>query len=179
VELPVGHPAPWPARIVSGGQTGADRGGLDAAIALGIPHGGWCPRGRRAEDGAIPTRYQLRELDSRDYAARTERNVVDSDATVIVCRGPLAGGTALTARLARARGKPLLILTLDAAVSDGPVRPHNPDLSNSIAAASQALRRWLAERPVSVLNIAGPRESKCPGIQKTTRRVIVDALRYP
>jgi hypothetical protein len=76
-----------PSKIISGGQTGVDRAALDAAIELGIPHGGHCPRGRRAEDGRIPDRYQLTETDSAQYRVRTERNVLDADATLILCRG--------------------------------------------------------------------------------------------
>ena len=64
-----------------------DRGALDAAIQLGVPHGGWCPKGRLAEDGTIPARYQLRESDSADYCVRTEQNVLEGDATLILCRG--------------------------------------------------------------------------------------------
>ena len=78
-----------PRCIVSGGQTGVDRGALDAAIAAGIPHGGWCPRGRLAEDGPIAAQYQLRETRSAKYYIRTRKNVLDSDATLILCRGPL------------------------------------------------------------------------------------------
>ncbi len=91
------------ARIVSGGQTGVDRAALDVAIARRLPHGGWCPRGRRAEDGAVPARYALREHASPDYAARTERNVVDSDATLVLAIGSPTNGTALTVRLAARR----------------------------------------------------------------------------
>ena len=93
-------------KIISGGQTGVDRGALDAAISLGIPHGGWCPRGRLAEDGRIPDRYQLRETDSPDYPSRTEQNVLDSDATLILYRGRIAGGTEFTLRLAQQHGRP-------------------------------------------------------------------------
>ena len=70
-------------KIVSGGQTGADRGGLDASIHCELPHGGWCPKGRKAEDGRIPDKYQLVEMSTSDYLSRTEANVVDSDATVV------------------------------------------------------------------------------------------------
>jgi len=138
--------APRPGKIVSGGQTGVDRGALDAAIALGIPHGGWCPRGRLAEDGPIPDRYRLRQTDSPDYPVRTERNVRDSDATLILCRGVPTGGTALTRRLAAQHGRPCLVVDLAAP----------PDLP--------AIRRWLAEHAPTVLNVAGPRESQSPGI---------------
>jgi predicted Rossmann-fold nucleotide-binding protein len=71
-------------RLVSGGQTGVDRAALDVAIACGIPHGGWCPRGRISEAGPIPAHYQLTETDSFKYWVRTERNVIDSDATLIL-----------------------------------------------------------------------------------------------
>jgi hypothetical protein len=137
--------------VVSGGQTGVDRAALDVAIALGIPHGGWCPRGRRAEDGVVPARYALAEHASPDYAARTEANVADADATLILARGPLSGGTALTRDVARRLQKPFLIIDLDA----GP----NPT----------AVREWLAGHDVEVLNVAGPRESQRPGIGDEAR----------
>ena len=90
-----------------------DRAALDAAIALDMPHGGWCPRGRLAEDGRISDRYRLRETDSSDYAVRTERNVLDSDATLVLCRGEPRGGTLLTIRLAQRHGRPHLVVDLD------------------------------------------------------------------
>jgi hypothetical protein len=133
-------------RIVSGGQTGVDRAALDAALAAGVAVGGWCPRGRLAEDGAIPERYPLRETASADPAQRTEWNVRDSDGTLILHRGPLAGGTALTADLARRAGRPLLLLDLDA---PPPV---------------VEVQAWLRERGIRVLNVAGPRASEAPGI---------------
>ncbi len=151
-------------RIVSGGQTGADRGGLDAAIALGIPHGGWCPRGRRAEDGGIPSRYQLRETESSEYAVRTERNVVHSDGTLIISRGALRGGSALTARLAAARGKPHLHVDLDRLDRDGEVR------------VIQTIRAWLADHEISVLNVAGPRASRCSDIADRVRELLIRVL---
>ena len=133
--------------IVSGGQTGVDRGALDAALSLGIQHGGWCPFGRLAEDGRIPARYRLQETASRDYAERTEQNVVDSDATLILCRGTLSGGTQLTHRLARRHEKPCTIVNL---AEDPPVDP---------------VLEWLAGHHIRVLNVAGPRESTNPGIR--------------
>jgi Circularly permutated YpsA SLOG family len=136
----------WPAKIVSGGQTGVDRAVLDAAIALGIPHGGWCPKGRLAEDGAIPPHYRLTESESPEYAVRTERNVRDSDATLILCRGSPTGGTELTLRLAQRWEKPYLVVDPD--------RPADLD----------AARRWLAQTRPAVLNVAGPRESQSQGI---------------
>jgi hypothetical protein len=145
-------------RIVSGGQTGVDRAALDAAIELGIACGGWCPRGRLAEDGPLPERYPLRETPSSAYAQRTEWNVRDADGTLVLHRGPLSGGTALTVALARRLGKPCLLVDL--------ARP--PD--------AEAVRRWLAEHRVAVLNVAGPRESQAPGIGVQARELLVVAL---
>ena len=133
-------------KIVSGGQTGVDRGALDAAIALGIVHGGWCSRGRLAEDGRIPDRYRLRETDSPDYPVRTEQNVIDSDATLILCRGCPRGGTELTLRLAKQHRRPCLVVDFDE------------------RADAEEVRRWLADHRVETLNLAGPRESQSPGI---------------
>lgn len=141
-------------RIVSGGQTGVDRGALDAALELAIPHGGWCPRGRRAEDGRIPSHYRLQEMHSADYARRTEQNVLDSDATLILHGGTLSGGTALTHRLCVRHGRPHLVL--------------DPAERGAVEAA----RAWLEEQQVRVLNVAGPRESSCPGIGQRTRQFI-------
>lgn len=146
-----------PTRIVSGGQTGADRGALDAAISLGIEHGGWCPAGRLAEDGEIPQQYQLAELRSRYYPDRTERNVLDSDATLILYRGRMTGGTKLTQRICRQVGK--------------------PSLSVSIAQAERAMKKiidWLSEIRPGVLNVAGPRESNDVGIQVATRTLLTE-----
>src|SRR4051812_3448090 len=100
--------------IISGGQTGVDRAALDFAIALGLSHGGWCPRQRRAEDGIIPAQYSLRETPSGHYSQRTEWNVRESDATVVFSiKAGLAGGTRLTFLLAKRLGKPVLHLSRD------------------------------------------------------------------
>jgi hypothetical protein len=135
-----------PSKIVSGGQTGVDRGALDAAMALGIPHGGWCPRGRAAEDGTIPPRYRLTETGSPEYHVRTEQNVLDSDATLILCQGDLKGGTALTRQLAERHDRPCLVVDLD----------DPPNLDD--------VRQWIADSRADTLNVAGPRESQSPGI---------------
>jgi hypothetical protein len=141
-------------RVISGGQTGVDRGALDAAIALGIDHGGWCPPGRRAEDGRIPARYRLTENSEPGYSARTERNVVDSDATLILAAGPLRGGTRLTRYFAEQYGRPLLIVAMD----------DDPDVGK--------IRQWIVQQRVEVLNVAGPRESQAPGIQAKTKALL-------
>jgi len=145
-------------KIVSGGQTGVDRAALDAAIALGWEHGGWCPRGRLAEDGAIPERYRLVETESRQYAARTERNVVDSDATLILSRGPLSGGTELTRQFCRRHGRPHRVVDLE--------QPGPP----------VELADWLRRHRVAVLNVAGPRESQSPGIGAAAERYLRDVF---
>lgn len=133
-------------RVLSGGQTGVDRAALDAARAVKIAIGGWCPRGRRAEDGSISEQYPLSETPSAGYAQRTEWNVRDADGTLILKRGVLAGGTALTARVASRCGKPCLLIDLD--------NPPSP----------KVVVDWFAADGIRVLNIAGPREAQWPGI---------------
>jgi predicted Rossmann-fold nucleotide-binding protein len=133
-------------RIISGGQTGVDRAGLDAAMEVGIPAGGWCPEGRLAEDGRIPDRYPVSELESREYGTRTEQNVVDSDATLVLNMGKLSEGTLLTVQMARRHGKPVLVVQLE---ND---------------ADPKTVSSWAGAQGVGVLNVAGPRESKRPGV---------------
>ena len=99
-------------KIISGGQTGVDRAALDVAKALAIPCGGWCPRGRKAEDGIIDARYNLQETPSQNYAQRTEWNVRDADATLIIYQQPLEGGTLLTKEYAEKKGKPCFVADL-------------------------------------------------------------------
>lgn len=146
-------------RVVSGGQTGVDRAALDAAIALGIDCGGWCPKGRRAEDGVIPAHYPLTETSLKDYRVRTRRNVRDSDGTLILTRGPLSGGTALTRRLAKELDKPCLVVDLAR-------RPHASDVS-----------AWLAAHDIRILNVAGPRESGQPGIYLQAKKFLQRILK--
>lgn len=132
--------------IVSGGQTGVDRAALDAAITLRMEHGGWCPRGRLAEDGPIPKRYELRETASAEYPVRTEQNVIDSDGTLILYRNRLIGGTELTRRLAIKHEKPWRAVNIG----------EDHDILS--------VRQWIAENSIAVMNVAGPRESSTPGI---------------
>ncbi len=147
-------------RIVSGGQTGVDRGALDAAIAAGVAHGGWCPRGRLAEDGSIPSRYALIETESGEYPPRTEQNVLDSDGTLILFRTQQQGGTRLTANLARKHGKPCLCC----------------DLTQPLEISRIA--RWLVLHQIAVLNVAGPRESSAPGIAGEALELVNRLLVY-
>jgi hypothetical protein len=146
----------------SGGQTGVDRAALDAARELGLPTGGWVPRGRLAEDGPIPASYEgLRETPSADYAERTTWNVRDSDATLLLHRGTLAGGSAFTRDEAARLGKPCLALDLDTLTPEQ---------------ALEAARRWLAGVAGSRLNVAGPRASGDPDIYARARALLVALL---
>ena len=139
--------------IVSGGQTGVDRAALDAARTTGVRSGGWCPKGRRAEDGTIPTQYSLQETPSEDPAQRTEWNVRDSDGTLVLTLGEPTGGTALTVETAARLGKPCLILDLTQT-------PRPADVLS-----------WSSQHGIQVLNVADlPR----PSLQ----RCIVGPSRY-
>ncbi len=149
-------------KIVSGGQTGVDRAALDAALAAGFPCGGWCPRGRRAEDGPIPDRYPLQETGAGDPAERTRRNVADADGTLIlVPGGSVAGlpdGTGLAARHADQLGKPLLLL-------------------DPTEAAPAAVVDWAAAHGVRILNVAGPRASSVSGVYAPARAFMDGVVR--
>lgn len=149
-------------KIVSGGQTGVDRAALDFALAQGIAHGGFCPKGRRSESGRIAAKYRLTECLSAAYAMRTALNVVHSDGTLILCRGTPEGGTGKTIALCREHGRPHLVVDIDQ-----PLRP-------------RLFARWAGANKIATLNIAGPRESKQPGIGRQARsvlRVLWDALK--
>jgi hypothetical protein len=146
--------------IISGGQTGADRAALDFAIEYGLPHGGWCPRGRLAEDGPIPASYELQETPSRKYAQRTEWNVRDSDATLAISMSAAPqGGTRLTIELAQRLGKPLLHVCQETAAESG-----------------ARIHAFLQEHKVQILNVAGPRESQEPEITALVKSVLIAAL---
>ncbi len=150
----VEQPAGGLNRIISGGQVGVDRAALDWAMEYGVPHGGWCPQGRRAIDGSLPERYHLREADSPSYAKRTRLNVRDSDATLIINQGILDGGTRLTLKCAEQLGKPHLCVQV------------NED--DSLEFIADDIRRWLRAGQFHTLNVAGPRETKRPGIYVIT-----------
>jgi len=153
--------------IVSGGQTGADRTALDFAIEHGIPHGGWCPRGRLAEDGPIDPRYELRETPSRRYAQRTEWNIRDSDVTIVLSiAAELGGGSALTIELAHELGKPCLHIARDAG-----------EAASTVGHSADRLLAFLGEHRVRRLNVAGPRASQEPAVAAFVRDVLRAALR--
>jgi hypothetical protein len=146
-------------KIVAGGQTGMDRAALDAALAGGWEVGGWCPAGRRAEDGVIAARYPLQETPSADYAQRTAWNVRDSDGTLVLIIDSPTGGTALTIQEAEREGKPLLVVELYAPLE------------------MSAVVDWLAAHEINVLNVAGPRESEAPGIYSRAKAFMEALLR--
>lgn len=138
-------------KIVSGGQTGVDRAALDTALAHDIPVEGWCPQGRRAEDGSISDRYPLEETPSEEYAQRTAWNVRDSDGTLVITDGRLEGGTAYTVEEATRQDKPFLHVRL----SDPVPIP--------------MIQAWAEENDIRVLNVAGPRASEVDGIYEGAR----------
>ena len=163
-------------KIISGGQTGADRGGLDAAIYCDLPHGGWCPKGRKAEDGVIPVEYHLNEMASPEYLPRTKANVFDSDATVIFTYGPPTGGSLKTITYAHHLERPyhhvdLLHITPKNAVNEIMLWLAGDEEFNDYD-------EYVACPPPleCILNVAGSRESHAPGIQEAVFRLIVEVL---
>lgn len=141
-------------KIISGGQTGADRAALDWAIENSVPHGGWCPQGRRAEDGVIPKRYTLEETPQADYSERTKWNIRDADATLIVTLDAnLNGGSLLTRDYAQTIGKPCLHVIL----GDN---------------WRQEVRDFFQRHFIRTLNVAGPRASSAPGIERLVYEVL-------
>jgi hypothetical protein len=148
-------------RLISGGQSGVDQAALQWAIAARVPHGGWCPRGRLAENGPIPFRFQLVETPSWDVAERTAWNVRDSDATLIISTDEtLTGGTDLTRTLAVGSGKPVLHL----------------HTGMELGAAVRRLREFVAAHAINTLNVAGPRDSEEAGLAPFVQAVLAGAL---
>ena len=132
-------------KIISSGQTGAGQAGLDAAIKNNMPHGGAIPKGRMTEDGVLPDNYNLKEMTTKSYQKRTEKNVMDADGTVIFTHGKLTGGSLLTQKKAIEHDKPVLHLDL---------------ITVDIEQAGVALRQFIIENNVEVLNVTGSRASK-------------------
>lgn len=139
--------------IISGGQSGVDRAALDAAIDMGVEHGGWCPRGRLAEDGQIGGKYCLKETAATDYETRTEKNVIASDGTLVICRHEPNVGTLLTILLCAKHGKPVLW-----------IRPKHKATRIDVRKAES----WIKKNKISTLNCAGPRLSKDKEIYSIT-----------
>lgn len=150
-------------RILSGGQTGADQGALSACLQCNFPYGGWIPRGRRTEKGKVPERYRaLRQHRSRHYPPRTEANVMASDGTVVFTYGKPDGGSLLTMDFAHRHHKPCLHVDLNRPIEKGVAR----------------LLRWLKRSCPDgcILNVAGSRRSKAPGIHRAVKKVIIGVL---
>jgi Circularly permutated YpsA SLOG family len=141
-------------KIISGGQTGADRAALDAAIRLGIPHGGWIPKGRIAEDGPLDAKYKLTEMPTDSYPERTEKNVSASDGTLIISHGAPTGGTEYTRRMVLKHGRQMLHIDLT--------------LHGNLMAAASLVKDWITMHNIEILNVAGPRASKDPRIYALT-----------
>ena len=144
-------------KIISGGQTGADQAALDAAIKLGISHGGWIPQGRLTEKGPLPTRYNLKEMPGSGYAPRTEQNVIDSNGTLIISHGELTEGSEYTRKMALKHQRPWLHI----------------DLNKTPAfKAATLISSWITENTIEILNVAGPRESKDDRIYQDVLKII-------
>ncbi len=148
-------------KIVSGGQTGADRAALDFAIKHHIEHGGWVPKYRAAEDGRIPDIYQLQEMPTYSYSRRTEQNAIESDGTVIISHGKPTGGSSFAVRMAKKHGRPWLHLDMERL---------------SVDKAGWRLQKWIEECAISVLNVAGPRRSTDPSIYDVTIELLEAAI---
>ena len=147
-------------KIISGGQTGVDRAALDAAIELGIEHGGFVPKGRLSEDGSIPVKYNIIELENEDYSARTLKNVQCSDGTLILHKGEITGGTALTEEFCYIKKKAVLTI----------------NILDEFTVIRVNLDTWLETNTISILNIAGPRESEVH-IYKKAKDLLIRLLK--
>lgn len=148
-------------KIISGGQTGADQAALDAAIKLGIPHGGWIPKGRMTEDGPLPDKYHLIEMPTKSYPARTKKNIKESDGTLILSHGRLTGGSEYTRKMALKYGRPMVHIDLSS------VTPFD---------SAVLINDWIVEYDIKVMNVAGPRASKDSKIYQSTVDIIESVL---
>ena len=144
-------------RIISGGQTGVDRAALDTAIERRIQHGGWVPQGRSAEDGPLGSQYCVEETPSPEVSLRTEWNVRDADATLIISHGQLVGGSKLTQQMAHQYDKPCLHVDL---------------ATLSVSDAAKQITHWLIAIRVKTLNVAGARHSEDTAVYKRTRELL-------
>jgi len=149
-------------KIISGGQTGVDRAALDAALESGVSVGGWCPQGRKAEDGPIAEKYPLQELPDSGYKKRTLKNVQDSDATVIIYFESISGGTEKTLLYCLNEKKPYLLIDGGSITQD---------------IASKQIKYFIDENQISLLNVAGPRASTEIRGYEYTKQVITLMLK--
>ena len=144
-------------KIISGGQTGVDRAALDVAIEMGLPYGGWLPRGRKTEDGELSAKYKMKEMQVFSYSKRTEQNVIDSEGTLIISRGTLKGGSELTREMAMRHERPCLHVDLSTV--------------NTFQAAKD-ISAWIVQHQIEILNVAGPRSSEDAEIYKLTVKIL-------
>ena len=147
-------------KIVSGGQTGVDQAGLDVAIKLGIPYGGWIPKGRKTENGPLPQKYSMQEMPTSRYSDRTEKNVIDSDGTLIISRGKLTDGSEYTRKMTMKHHRPWL---------------HIDITKDAKFHAATRIVSWIYENEIRKLNVAGPRASKDPEIYLDAMNIIESA----
>ncbi|HUT85571.1 MAG TPA: putative molybdenum carrier protein [Elusimicrobiales bacterium] len=150
-----------PKKIISGGQTGADRAGLDVAFACNIKTGGYIPKGRLAEDGKVPDKYNLKETNTSKYAQRTILNIVNSDATMIFHDSDVEGGTLLTYEISLKKKKPVLLV----------------NVKDNFDECVKKIRYFLNDVKPNVLNIAGPRKSKCPDIYDEAFEILLKVFK--
>jgi hypothetical protein len=148
-------------KLISGGQPGAARAALDVAIKLDIPHGGWIPKGRQTEDGILQNKYKLQEIRSGGHPNYTEKNVLDSNGTLIVSHGKLKGGAALPRKMADKHRRPRFHIDLN--------ETSDYDAACSIAA-------WVKQNTIETLNVAGSRASKDPRIYQDTYTILIGAI---
>jgi len=148
-------------KVISGGQTGVDRGALDAALKHGITCGGWCPEGREAEDGAIPDKYPLIEVPGGSYKHRTLQNIMGSDGTVIIYFGDLEGGTEETAFYCMKKGMPYKLIDLK---------------ETTLSRAKELLIEFIEKRDIETLNVAGPCASRVEGAYDYSFNLLDDLL---
>jgi hypothetical protein len=127
------------------------------AIKLGIAHGGWVPRGRLTENGELPQKYHLKETSSTHYSVRTEKNVVDTEGTLILSHGPLAGGSEYTREMAVRHRRPWIHIDLD---------------RTAAFHAATAINKWILQKKIEILNVAGPRASEDPSIYQDTLNIL-------
>lgn len=148
--------------IISGGQTGADQAGLDAAILNRVKHSGWIPKGRITEAGKLPAKYNLKEMSSTSYPKRTEKNILDFDGTIIFTYGKLTGGSALTLKYAKKHSKPCLTIDLN---------------ESSKHLAVNSIKSWIENEAIKIINIAGPRASKSLEIYDAVFNIVNKVLK--
>ena len=147
------------AKLISGGQTGADIAALDVALRHAFPHGGWCPKGRKSEDGPIPLRYLLTETPNSSYLQRTEWNVRDTDGTVVfTLASTVTGGSLRTIGFAKKHEKPWI------------------HISRTNYRPAEELQRFVEDNGIKILNVAGSRKSKEPGLHRWVLQVLEDAF---